>query len=63
MCHGIENPMDLDQLLTDTSIVALGPGLGQSDWAADLFEALIDRASLVLDADALNFLAERQQRR
>lgn len=63
MCHGIENSQDLDRLLTDESIVAFGPGLGQSDWATELFEALIDRPSLVLDADALNLLAKRQQRR
>lgn len=64
MCHAVENAQDLDRLLTETSIVALGPGLGQSDWAIELFEAVVDRPlSLVLDADALNLLAEREQRR
>jgi len=64
MCHGIENPQDLDRLLADASVVALGPGLGRSDWAVGLFEALVDcPLPLVLDADALNLLAGRQQRR
>jgi len=64
MCYGIEKPQDLDRLLADASVVALGPGLGRSRWAVDLFEALVDRpAPLVLDADALNLLAERRQRR
>ena len=64
MCHAIENPQDLEQLLAEASVVVLGPGLGKSDWAVNLFEYLIGcPLSLVLDADALNLLAVRQIRR
>jgi NAD(P)H-hydrate epimerase len=64
MCHGIESPSDLERLTADASVIALGPGLGQSDWAVALFEALIEHAlPLVLDADALNLLAARAQKR
>jgi hydroxyethylthiazole kinase-like uncharacterized protein yjeF len=64
MCHAVENPEDIDALVTDSSIVALGPGLGQSDWSIAIFEALLQRPlSFVLDADALNLLADREQRR
>jgi NAD(P)H-hydrate epimerase len=40
-------------------VVAVGPGLGQSDAMPDLVAALIDRANkpLVIDADGLNALA------
>lgn len=40
-------------------VVALGPGLGQGRWGRALFEAtLASGLPLVLDADALNLLAE-----
>jgi NAD(P)H-hydrate epimerase len=45
-------------LLEQTSCIVLGPGLGQSDWARELFETVIGLAiPMVLDADALNLLA------
>ena len=45
------------------TVVVLGPGLGQSAWSRTLFDAVIKEAvhasvPLVLDADALNLLAE-----
>jgi NAD(P)H-hydrate epimerase len=44
-------------------VVALGPGLGQSGWARGLYTAVVARAGLrVLDADALNLLAQAPQR-
>jgi NAD(P)H-hydrate epimerase len=37
----------------------VGPGLGQDDWAMALFRRILDcRQPKILDADALNFLAE-----
>jgi NAD(P)H-hydrate epimerase len=40
------------------SVVVIGPGLGQSDWAKELFMATIKaQKSLIIDADGLNLLA------
>ena len=60
MVHGVESPGDLDPLLGRASVVAVGPGLGRGGWGASLLERIVasDRA-LVVDADAINLLAER----
>ena len=58
MCKGVESAADLDALLTRSTVVALGPGLGQDDWAQCMFtRVLAARKPLVIDADALNLLA------
>ncbi len=60
MAHAIENPADLEPLLSRTDVIAFGPGLGRSDWARSLFEvAVADSRPAVWDADGLNWLAER----
>jgi NAD(P)H-hydrate epimerase len=42
----------------------LGPGLGQSDWAEGVWEAVVlAEVPLVLDADGLNWLAKRPKER
>ena len=57
-------PRDLDALLDRASVVAIGPGLGQSDWAISLFAGVLQtRLPLVVDADALNLLAHEHQYR
>lgn len=59
MCRGVEMPDDLQPLLAQASVIAIGPGLGQSDWAWLLFNAVIQQQKpLVVDADALNLLAK-----
>jgi NAD(P)H-hydrate epimerase len=64
MCHGIETDNDLDALLARASVIALGPGLGQDEWARHVYKsALAAGKPLVLDADALNLLAESPQQR
>ena len=59
MVHGIESPGALDPLLGRASVVAVGPGLGQGEWGASLLARVVatDRA-LVVDADAINLLAQ-----
>jgi NAD(P)H-hydrate epimerase len=58
MCHGAETPQQLVPLLAKATLVAVGPGLGQSRWARELFAAALDSGKpLVIDADALNLLA------
>lgn len=58
MCHGVENTGQLPALLEKADVIIIGPGLGQSDWASDLFSAAVNsQKPLVIDADGLNLLA------
>jgi NAD(P)H-hydrate epimerase len=51
-------------LLERASVVAIGPGLGRSDWAHALLARVLQAPKpLVVDADALNLLAQGTQRR
>lgn len=57
MGHGIGDAGDLAPLLARATVVAVGPGLGQDDWARQLLAAtLATGLPLVIDADALNLL-------
>ena len=59
MCRGVELGADLDELLERASVVALGPGLGQDDWSAYMYERVMAaNVPAVIDADALNLLAK-----
>ncbi len=61
MCHGVETAVELEFLLNKATVVVIGPGLGQSQWAINLFEQVIkSEKPLVVDADALNLLAKQQ---
>jgi NAD(P)H-hydrate epimerase len=56
--RGIEAGAEFAELLDSADVVAIGPGLGRSDWAHALFEQTLDCGKpLVIDADALNLLA------
>jgi ADP-dependent NAD(P)H-hydrate dehydratase / NAD(P)H-hydrate epimerase len=58
MAHGIENPSDLIPLLDKANVIAIGPGLGQSEWSKMMFSRILETSlPLIVDADALNFLA------
>ncbi|MCI0399692.1 MAG: NAD(P)H-hydrate dehydratase [Gammaproteobacteria bacterium] len=58
MSHGIEDPNELPALIEHATVVAVGPGLGQSPWAVSLFTKVLEQdRPMVLDADALNLLA------
>jgi hydroxyethylthiazole kinase-like uncharacterized protein yjeF len=64
MCHGITTSADLTPLLARADVVVLGPGLGQDQWAASLYGAVLDSGlPLVLDADGLNLLAQQPDKR
>jgi NAD(P)H-hydrate epimerase len=59
MCRGVLQPAELEDLLERATVVALGPGLGQDDWARALFRRVLEGPQQkVIDADALNLLAE-----
>ena len=58
MAKGVEAAQDLHALLERTTVVAIGPGLGQSDWAIALLAKILETDfPLVIDADGLNLLA------
>ena len=59
MCHGVETAEQLAPLLAKATVIAIGTGLGQSDWARELLTAVLSSGkALVIDADALNLLAQ-----
>ncbi len=59
MVQGVEKPSGLLPLLRKASVVAVGPGLGQSRWAQWLLASAMDcSVPLVVDADALNLIAK-----
>jgi NAD(P)H-hydrate epimerase len=58
MAHATTDAAALTALLDRASVLALGPGLGQSDWGRKLWRAALDsHKPTVVDADALNLLA------
>jgi hydroxyethylthiazole kinase-like uncharacterized protein yjeF len=64
MARGVSRPTDLNPLLARATVVALGPGLGQSDWSQLILARVLDtELPLVVDADALNLLARDPSRR
>jgi len=59
MARGVCGPGELSQMLASASVVVIGPGLGQSAWALSLLGEATERGlPTVLDADALNLLAQ-----
>ena len=64
MAHDLKSADDMQALMSHSDVVAIGPGLGQSDWAQDLLEQACGfNGPLVVDADGLNLLAKRSVRR
>lgn len=61
MFLGVEKGADLRSALSQADVIAIGPGLGRSDWAQELLQVSLKIVGapqrLVLDADALNLLA------
>lgn len=57
MSHPAERESEIEPLIEKSDVIAIGPGLGQSEWSATLFAAAINsHKPLVVDADALNLL-------
>jgi NAD(P)H-hydrate epimerase len=58
MCRGVESASDLTAMIERADVLAIGPGLGQSDWSRSLLDAaLASDKPTIIDADALNLLA------
>ena len=60
MVKAIETGDGLRALLENEFVLALGPGLGTTDWSVSLFDACMEStAPMVVDADGLNLLAQQ----
>jgi ADP-dependent NAD(P)H-hydrate dehydratase / NAD(P)H-hydrate epimerase len=60
MCHGVATPHELESLLTRCDVIAVGPGLGTGEWGKALLECVLASGKpLLVDADALNLLAQQ----
>lgn len=59
ICLGIENGAELQEAVERANVLAIGPGLGKSQWARAALAAVLNSSKpLVVDADALNLVAE-----
>lgn len=64
MCHGVEDAAALQPLIERATVIAVGPGMGGSPWARALLGRVLEQSRpLVVDADALNLLAQDPMRR
>ena len=62
MSHGVETLDELMPLIKQANVIVIGPGLGQSEWAKLLFARVLESdLPIIIDADALNLLAEEEQ--
>jgi ADP-dependent NAD(P)H-hydrate dehydratase / NAD(P)H-hydrate epimerase len=61
ICVGVTSAAALEEAIGRADIIAVGPGLGRSAWAREALQSVLASAKpLVVDADALNLLAERE---
>lgn len=59
ICRGVTQASELEALLERADVVAIGPGLGRDEWAHEMMRGACKCSKpSVLDADALNALAE-----
>ncbi|MDH3439248.1 MAG: NAD(P)H-hydrate dehydratase [Gammaproteobacteria bacterium] len=63
MCHAVSGADDLEPLLAKATVIAVGPGMGQDEWARELLGAVLGSDKpVVVDADALNLLPDLELR-
>lgn len=64
MVRGVADAGELGGLLEQADVIAIGPGLGREPWGRGLWQRVLDaRCPLVVDADALNLLADMPSER
>lgn len=64
LVSGIHTPKQLRKLFQQSDVLALGPGLGQSNWSRKVFEYCLEHSSPdIIDADGLNLLATSPEKR
>ncbi|VEB33181.1 carbohydrate kinase [Legionella cherrii] len=62
MVCGVKTAKELMPLLARASVCIIGPGLGESEWAINLFlTAITSQLPMVIDASALRLLSEHAQ--
>lgn len=60
MVHAVDSGGQLSPLLNKADVIVIGPGLGQNAWSDQMLQAALSAEKpVVLDADAINLLAER----
>ncbi|MFY0677982.1 MAG: NAD(P)H-hydrate dehydratase [Neptuniibacter sp.] len=60
MCHSVETVAELKPLIFKADVVVIGPGLGNNAWSEQMLrEVLTQHKKVVLDADALNLMVEK----
>lgn len=64
MTYGIQQVDELKALIEKADVIVLGPGLGQSDWSRQCFDAVmaVDKP-MIVDASALHLLADKPSQR
>ncbi|MGH8150664.1 MAG: NAD(P)H-hydrate dehydratase [Steroidobacteraceae bacterium] len=64
ICLPLADADELSGALERADVVAIGPGLGRTAWASRVLDAVLAVPKpLIVDADALNLIAERGSRR
>lgn len=64
MCHAVADSHVLSVLLSKARVLAIGPGLGREEWGKKVFGAALEcDLPMVVDADALHWLANEPLRR
>ncbi len=59
ICLGLHHNGDLEEAAERANVIAIGPGLGRTEWARKALDSVLkSRKPLVIDADALNLVAE-----
>jgi len=59
ICRGVTTPLELQPLIERADVIAIGPGLGHDEWSRAMMEGITACTKpTVLDADALNYLAQ-----
>ena len=58
MVTAVRDKEELPRLLANADVVVIGPGLGQTAWAEEVYEVCVEgQGRKVIDADGLNLLA------
>lgn len=59
----VDENSDFNEIIKNKTVIAIGPGLGKSDWARKLFfESMACDLPKIIDADALNLISETKQK-
>ncbi|RZA06932.1 MAG: NAD(P)H-hydrate dehydratase [Moraxellaceae bacterium] len=59
IARGVASGQELEQLFARATVLVIGPGLGRSPWSEQLLQAAATSGlPMVVDADALNIIAE-----